>query len=62
MRGMRADPQPRADTMTRRPVSEPVPTGEQRERVRGWTASPALVSREFGSGGVGHPTTPAWKC
>jgi hypothetical protein len=33
--------------------------GEQRERVRRWTASPALASREFGWGGVGHPMTPA---
>ena len=31
-----------------------------RERVRRWTASPALASREFGWGGVEQPMTPAW--
>jgi hypothetical protein len=48
--------------MSLRTVSAPVLMGEQRERVRLWTASPALASREFGWGGVGHPMTPAWKC
>ena len=62
MRGMRVGPQPRAGTMSPRPVSAPVLMGDQRERVRRWTASPALASREFGWGGVGHPMTPAWKC
>jgi hypothetical protein len=47
--------------MSLRPVSVPVLMVEQPERVRRWTASPALASREFGWGGVGHPMTPAWR-
>ena len=47
--------------MSLRPVSVPVLMGEQPERVRRGTASPASASREFGLGGVGHPMTPAWK-
>jgi hypothetical protein len=43
------------------PVSPPVLMGEQRERVRRWTASHALASPAVGLGGVGHPMTPAWK-
>jgi hypothetical protein len=62
VRGMRAGPQPSADTMSLRPVSAPVLMGEQPERVRRWTASPALASRGFGWGGVEQPMTPAWKC
>ena len=54
-------PQPRADTMSLRPVWVPALTGEQPERVRRGTASPALASPGIGSGGVGHPMTPAWK-
>jgi hypothetical protein len=47
--------------MSLRPVSAPVLMGEQRERVRRWTASPAFAVREFGWGGVGVPMSPAWK-
>jgi hypothetical protein len=47
--------------MSLRPVSVPAPMGEQPERVRRWTASPALASAGIGLGGVGHPMTPAWK-
>jgi hypothetical protein len=47
--------------MSLRAVSAPVLMGEQPERVRRWTASPALASREFGWGGVEQPMTPAWK-
>jgi hypothetical protein len=61
MWGMRAGPQPRADTMSLRPVSVPVLMGEQPERVRRGNASPVLASPGIGSGGVGHPMTPAWK-
>jgi hypothetical protein len=43
MRGMRVGPQPRADTMSLRPASVPVLMGEQPERVRRGTASPALA-------------------
>jgi hypothetical protein len=43
MRGMRADPQPGADTMSLRPVSVPVLMGEPPERVRQGKASPALA-------------------
>jgi hypothetical protein len=57
MRGMRAGPQPRADTMSLRPVSVPVLMGEQPERVRRWIASSALASPAIGLGGVGHPMT-----
>jgi hypothetical protein len=59
MRGMRAGPQPGADTMSLRPVSVPVLMGEQTERVRRWTASPALASPGIGWGGVEHPMAPA---
>lgn len=55
-------PQPRAGTMSPRPVSAPVLICEKPDRVRRSTASPALASREFGWGGVGHPIAPAWKC
>jgi hypothetical protein len=41
-RGMRTRPQPRADSMSLRPVSVPVLMGEQRERVSRWTAGPGL--------------------
>jgi hypothetical protein len=58
MRGMRAGPQPRADTMSLRPATVPVLMGEQPEQVRRWTASPALASPAIGWGGVGHPMTP----
>ena len=61
MRGMRAGPRPRADTMSLRPVSVPVLMGEQPEQVRRWTASPAFASPGIGLGGVEHPMTPAWK-
>jgi hypothetical protein len=37
MRGIRAGPQPRADTMRLRPASVPVLMGEQPERVRRWS-------------------------
>ena len=47
--------------MSLRSVSAPILMGEQPERVRRWTASPASASREFGWGGVGHPVTPTWK-
>ena len=47
--------------MSLRPVSVPVLMGEQPERVRRGTASPALASPGIGLGGVGHPMTPAWK-
>jgi hypothetical protein len=61
MRGVRDGPQPRADRMSLRRVSVPVLMGEQPERVRRWTASPAMASPGIGLGGVGHPMTPAWK-
>ena len=61
MRGMRAGPQPRADTMSPWPVSVPVLLCEQPERVRRGTVSPALASPGIGLGGVGHPMTPAWR-
>jgi hypothetical protein len=51
-------PQPRADTMRLRPVSVPVLMGEQRERVRRWTASPALAPPGIGLGDVGVPDDP----
>jgi hypothetical protein len=60
MRGMRAGPQPGADTMSLRPVSVPVLIGEQTGRVRRSTASPALASPGIGWGGVVHPMAPAW--
>jgi hypothetical protein len=60
MRGARAGPQPGADTMSPRPVSAPVLMGEQPERVRRSTASPALASPGIVWGGVGHAMTPAW--
>ena len=41
-------PQPRADTMSLRPASVPVLMGEQPERVRRGTASPALASPGIG--------------
>jgi hypothetical protein len=50
MRGVRVGPQPSAGTMSPRPVSAPLLLGEQRERVRQWTASPVLPSREFSWG------------
>jgi hypothetical protein len=59
MRGVRAGPQPRADTMSLRPVSVPVLMGEQPERVRRWKASPALASPGIGLAGVGPSMTPA---
>ena len=62
MRGMRAGPQPRADTMSPRPVSAPVLISEQPDRVRRSTASPAFALREFGWRGVGLAMSPAWKC
>ena len=52
---------PRADTMSLRPAWVPVLTGEQRDRVRRGTASPALAPPGIGSGGIGHLMTPAWK-
>ena len=45
--------------MSLRPVSVPVLIGEQTERVRRWTASPALASPGIGWGGVEHPMAPA---
>ena len=41
MPGVRAGPQPRADTMSLEPVSTPVLDGGQRERLCRWTVSPA---------------------
>ena len=59
MPGVRAGPQPRADTMSAAPVSMPILNGGQRERVRRWAGSPAFASREFGWV-VGHPMSQAW--
>lgn len=50
MRGMRAGPKPRAGAMSPRPVSAPVLIGEQPDRLRRSTVSPALALREFGWG------------
>ncbi len=47
--------------MSLRAAWVPVLTGEQRDRVRRGTASPALASPGIGSGGVGHLMPPAWK-
>ena len=47
--------------MSLRSVSAPILMGEQPERVRRWTASPASASAGIGLGGVGHPMTQAWK-
>ena len=47
--------------MSLRPAWVPVLMGEQPDRVRRGTASPALASPGIGSGGVGHLMTPAWK-
>jgi hypothetical protein len=55
--GACAGPQPRAGTMSPRPVSAPVLISEQPERVRRSTASPALASRESGWG-RGAPDDP----
>jgi hypothetical protein len=55
--GACAGPQPRADTMSLRPVPAPVLISEQPERMRRSTASPALASREFGWG-RGAPDDP----
>jgi hypothetical protein len=41
--------------MSLRPVSVPVLMGGQPERVRRWTASPALASPGINWGGVEHP-------
>jgi len=58
MRGVRADPQPKADTMSLRPVSVPVLVGEQHEPARRWTASPGLASPGMRLRGVGPPDDP----
>ena len=58
MRGMRAGPEPGADTMSLRPVSVPVLMGEQTQRVRRSTASPALALPAIGWGGRGAPDGP----
>jgi hypothetical protein len=42
MRGVRADPQPKADTMSLRPVSVPVLVGEQHEPARQMDSEPRL--------------------
>ena len=62
MRGVRVGPQPGADTMSLRPAWAPALMGEQPDRVRRGTASPALASPGIGSGGVWCPMTPTWKC
>ena len=48
--------------MILRPVSVPVLMGEQPERVRRCTATPALASPGISLGRVWYPMTPAWMC